>query len=243
MQLKVVSSGSIGNCYILNGKDATLLIECGVKYQQILEQLDYDVFKVKACIVTHSHGDHAKSINQIMQNGIPIYASKGTFDKLKISKEQRYKEVEHLKGYNVNGGFKVMSFDVEHDAPQTMGYLINHAECGNVLFITDTYRLKWDFGIAFDHVVIETNFCEELVKDKSDSFINKRRYRAHMSFQTAMLTLQRMDLSNCKNIVLIHLSDTCSDENRFKQECIERFGIPTTIATKGQIINFSKEGF
>lgn len=236
MELKVVSSGSIGNCYILNGNNSTLLIECGVKYQEIVKALDYDLFKVKACIVSHSHGDHAKSIKQIMQNGIPVLASKGTFDALKISQEQRYKELEHLRTYNIKD-FWISAFDVEHDAPQTMGFIITHNECGRVLFITDTYRLKWNFNMAFDCVIIEANFCEELVSKKSDEYINKRRYKAHMSFQTAMLTLEKLDLSKCKNIVLIHLSDTSSDEQRFKRECIERFGIPTTIATKGQSIN------
>lgn len=236
MELKVVSSGSIGNCYILNGKNSTLLIECGVKYQEIVTALDYDLFKVKACVVSHAHGDHSKSIKQIMQNGIPVFASKGTFDTLKISQEQRYKEVEHLRTYNVND-FWISAFEVEHDSPQTMGFIITHNESGRVLFITDTYRLKWNFNMAFDHVIIEANFCEEIVSKKSDDYINKRRYKAHMSFQTAMLTLEKLDLSKCKNIILIHLSDTSSDEQRFKRECIERFGIPTTIATKGQIIN------
>lgn len=238
MELKVVSSGSIGNCYILNGKNSTLLIECGVKYQEIVKALDYDWFKVKACIVSHSHGDHAKAIKQVMQNGVPVFASKGTFDALKISQEQRYKEIDHLSTYKVND-FSISSFDVEHDAPQTMGFIINHFDCGNVLFITDTYRLKWNFNISFDHIIIEANFCEELVSKKSTEYINQRRYRAHMSFQTAMLTLERLNLTKCKNIILIHLSDTSSDEKRFKRECIERFGIPTTIATKGQNINLT----
>lgn len=236
MELKVISSGSIGNCYILNGKDSTLLIECGVKYQEIVKALNYDWFKVKACIVSHSHGDHSKSIKQVMQNGVPVLASKGTFDTLKISKEQRYKEVEHLRTYKVND-FWISAFEVEHDSPQTMGFIMTHNECGRVLFITDTYRLKWNFNMAFDHVIIEANFCEEIVSKKSDDYINKRRYKAHMSFQTAMLTLEKLNLTQCKNIILIHLSDTSSDEQRFKRECIERFGIPTTIATKGQIIN------
>jgi phosphoribosyl 1,2-cyclic phosphodiesterase len=238
MELKIVSSGSIGNCYILNGKDSTLLIECGVKYQDIVKALNYDLFKVKACVVSHAHKDHSKSISQVMQTGIPVFASKGTFDTLKISQEQRYKELEHAKSYLIND-FIIASFEVEHDAPQTMGFMFNHTECGNVLFITDTYRLKWDFNIAFDYIMIEANFCEEIVSKKSNDYINKRRYRAHMSFQTAMLTLEKMNLSKCKHIILIHLSDTSSDENRFKQECIERFGIPTTIATKNQSINLT----
>lgn len=236
MELKVISSGSIGNCYILNGKDSTLLIECGVKYQEIVKALNYDWFKVKACIVSHAHGDHSKSIKQVMQNGVPVLASKGTFDTLKISKEQRYKEVEHLRTYKVND-FWISAFEVEHDSPQTMGFIINHSDCGSVLFITDTYRLKWNFSVTFDHIIIEANFCEEIVSKKSDDYINKRRYKAHMSFQTAMLTLEKLNLTQCKNIILIHLSDTSSDEQRFKRECIERFGIPTTIAKKGQIIN------
>jgi hypothetical protein len=60
-----------------------------------------------------------------------------------------------------------------------------------------------------------------------------------MSIQTAILTLEKMDLSKCNNIVLLHLSDGLSNEKEFKEKIEMRFGIPVKIATKNQILNLN----
>jgi hypothetical protein len=57
-----------------------------------------------------------------------------------------------------------------------------------------------------------------------------------MSFQTALLTLKTLDLSECKQIILIHLSDGYTDEKRFIQDTEKAFGIPTICADKNQVI-------
>lgn len=237
MQLKIISSGSVGNAYILENENSALLIECGVKLEEIKQAIDYDIFKIKGAIVSHAHLDHSKSMNQVSQLGIPLFASTDTFKRMKTPTELRYGVMSngHMKEIN---DFKVYYFDASHDIP-TLGFLIETLN-EKIFFLTDSYKLIWNLNSwQFTCVMIEANYCEEIVKSKLETFINRRRLRSHMSIQTAILTLEKMDLSKCRNIVLLHLSNGLSNEKEFKEKTEKRFGIPVTIATKNQILNLN----
>jgi phosphoribosyl 1,2-cyclic phosphodiesterase len=237
MKLKIISSGSVGNAYILENKNSALLIECGVKLDEIKQAIDYDVFKIKGAIVSHAHLDHSKSMAQVSQLGIPLFSSTPTFKKMKISSELRYGVLKNGQQKQINE-FKISAFDASHDI-DTLGFIIE-AGAEKVFFLTDSYKLIWNFITwQFTCVMIEANYCEDLIKSKSETFINRRRLKSHMSIQTAIWTLEKMDLSKCRNIVLLHLSDGLSNEKQFKEKTEKRFGIPVTIATKNQILNLN----
>ena len=53
--LKILSSGSHGNSYILECDNEQLLIELGISWKDILKGLDYNLTKVRACLVSHQH--------------------------------------------------------------------------------------------------------------------------------------------------------------------------------------------
>lgn len=237
MKMKIISSGSVGNAYILESQNSALLIECGVKVDEIKKAMYYDVLKIKGAIVSHAHLDHSKYMHNVSELGVPLFASVDTFNHMKTPTELRY-------GFMRNGqvkylsDFKISSFDASHDI-STLGFIIE-SEREKIFFLTDSYKLIWNLSSwKFTCVMIEANYCEEIVKSKPESFINKRRLRSHMSIQTAILTLEKMDLSQCKNIVLLHLSDGVSNEKQFKEMTEQRFGIPVTIATKNQILNLN----
>lgn len=237
MKLKIISSGSIGNAYILESQNSALLIECGVKVDEIKKAIYHNVFKIKGVIVSHAHLDHSKSMNQVSQLGIPLFASTDTFNHMKTPGELRYGVLKNGQQKQVSE-FKISSFDASHDI-STLGFIIE-AGSEKVFFLTDSYKLIWNLSSwKFTCVMIEANYCEEIVKSKPESFINKRRLRSHMSIQTAILTLEKMDLSQCRNIVLLHLSDGVSSEKQFKEMTEQRFGIPVTIATNNQILNLN----
>lgn len=237
MKLKIISSGSVGNAYILENENSALLIECGVKLEEIKQAINYDVFKIKGAIVSHAHLDHSRSMAQVSQLGIPLFALSSTFKKMKISTELRYGILKNGQQKQIND-FKVSSFDASHDI-DTLGFIIESGS-EKVFFLTDSYKLIWNFiSYQFTCVMIEANYCEDIIKSKSETFINRRRLRSHMSIQTAILTLEKMDLSQCRNIVLLHLSDGVSNEKEFKEKTEKRFGIPVTIATKNQILNLN----
>jgi len=244
MKLKVINSNSQGNCYILDNQNSALLIECGVKIDQIKKALDYNIAKVDACLITHEHKDHSMSIKQVQGHGIPTIASKGTYDALNIS--------EDCRDYVLSSGetkilkdWRIRAFDTCHDVTEPLGFIIEHPECGPILFATDTYKIKYHFKpFQFETIIIEANYCEEILSQitqrKGFDIVNSRRLRSHMSYQTAALTLSKMDLTRCRNIVLIHLSDGLTHEIDFKENLQALFGITVTIATPGIELEISK---
>jgi ribonuclease BN (tRNA processing enzyme) len=237
MKLKIISSGSVGNAYILENENSALLIECGVKLQEIQQAIDYDVFKIKGAIVSHAHLDHSRAMNQVAQLGIPLMALGSTFFKMNIPCELRYGVLKNGRTKEISD-FKISSFDASHDI-ETLGFIIESGP-EKIFFLTDSFKLIWSLrSWQFTCIMIEANYCEELIKSKSETFINRRRLRSHMSIQTAILTLGNMDLSKCNNIVLLHLSDGLSNEKGFKEKVEMLFGIPVTIATKNQTLNLN----
>lgn len=56
MKIKVLSSSSNGNCYILQSlQNESLIIEAGVPWKEILKELDYDLKGVVGCLISHEH--------------------------------------------------------------------------------------------------------------------------------------------------------------------------------------------
>jgi ribonuclease BN (tRNA processing enzyme) len=64
-----------------------------------------------------------------------------------------------------------------------------------------------------------------------------------MSLDTCVNLLNANDLSKVNNIVLIHLSDSNSDEQAFKKRVSDETGKNVTVASNGMEINFNKTPF
>ena len=73
MRLKVLGSGSKGNCYILENETEALVIEAGLPLMEVKRALDFNVKKIKAVIVSHVHGDHHKYWHEYVMAGIPVF--------------------------------------------------------------------------------------------------------------------------------------------------------------------------
>lgn len=247
MHLKVIGSGSKGNCYLLIADNGdTLIIEAGVNAASIKQALDWDLGKVVGCLLTHEDGDHAKSIKQLMSWSVDIYATSGTLSELFIYGAHRTNVIKAGKSFSL-GPFNIIPFDVKHDVVEPVGFLINHPECGKVCFITDTYYVPYLFQ-GLNNIIVEANFCEEIINDKmgrgSDrKFLRDRIIQSHFSLQNCKEFLKANDLSAVNNIVLIHLSDSNSDEKRFRQEVAELTGKTVHAASNGLTVSFNRTPF
>jgi len=244
MKLKVIGSGSKGNAYLLENEQEALLIECGVHIMEIKKAVDFNVGKISGCLVTHEHGDHAKSIDEVMKAGINTYATKGTFSKSKISIcGLRKKEIPQKGQFRV-GNFNVISFPTIHDVAEPCGFLINHNDCGTVLFLTDTVYSGFTFK-GLNNIIIEANYDQEIIDEKlgDKKFLRDRIYNSHMSLDTCMEFLKANDLTAVNNIVLIHLSDSNSHEINFAKKVSSLTGKDVRAAQNGMSINFNKTPF
>lgn len=245
MKLKVISTGSIGNAYLLETEQEALLIECGVRMPDIKKALDFNLSKVSGCLVSHIHGDHAKSVKDVLAAGINVYASQGTLAGKEVAGHSRAHIIQSKQAFKV-GNFRVLPFDVKHDVP-CLGFLIEHTECGRVLFITDTYFCKYTFP-GLNNIIIEANYSKEIIDkrfgpDSEMMFLRDRILKSHFSLANCKEMLAANDLTAVNNIVLIHLSDGNSNEAQFKKEVQELTGKNVTVARNGLEIPFGKYPF
>lgn len=246
MKLKVLASGSSGNCYVIEGKNESLILEAGITVKKIKEGMDYDLQKVLGALVTHEHKDHSKAIAQLMAIGVDVYTSKGTIEALGIEIGHRLNIIKAHNKFKV-GGFTILPFDTQHDAQEPLGFLIQHNDMGKLLFITDSYYCKYSFK-GLDHILVECNYKKDMLdeninKNLLPEHLKNRITKSHFELENVKTFLRSSDLTNTKNIVLIHLSSQNSDKKLFKAEIERTTGRTVFIGTKGLELSISKNLF
>lgn len=247
MKLTILGSNSNGNGYVIQNQDEALILEAGIDVLEAKKALDFNISKVQGLLITHEHGDHAKYAKKYQQSGFEIFASNGTLKDLKV--KQNINNANALlpnKLVNI-GNFKVLPFLVKHDVEEPFGFLIHHKEMGTLLFMTDTYRIDYQFK-DINHILIEANHCKQIIeqrfiKGKIAPIRYKRLINSHLNIQNCVDFLKNNDLSQVNNIVLIHLSNENSNEEMFIKNVQEATGKRVFIADKGLEINLNKTPF
>lgn len=236
MLLKCITSSSSGNCYILESYEDILLLECGVSFLEIKKALNFNLSNISGMLLSHEHKDHSKSTKEIMESGIDVYMSNPTADTLGLS-GHKLKAVEPLKQFEINN-FKIMPFDVQHDAVLPLGYLIQEKKTSSrTLFITDSYYCKYKFK-GLNYIMIECNYIKETLDENIAAGIipeamKARLLRSHFSLENVKEFLKANDLSQCREIILLHLSDSNSNAKRMVREIHELTGIKPKVAEAG----------
>ena len=243
MELHILGSGSSGNCYLLKTSTDILVIEAGMKFIEVKKAINFDLSKIVACIVSHEHNDHAKYLKDFINSGIKCLALKEVFEAKGIDTSIGCAKTIRAGGAYKVGKFKIIAFQAFHDVP-CVGYLINHSECGSVLFLTDSYTCENTFK-RLNHVLIECNFSDAILNDNVERGIvpealRSRLYQSHMGLYACKEVLSNNDLTDVKNIVLIHLSNDNSNEKQFVEEVQRATGMPVYAAKEGLILNLDK---
>ena len=234
MVLKVLGSGSSGNCYILeNGKEA-LIIEAGISFAEVKKALDFNVKKICGVILSHEHMDHARYMKDYLKAGIPVYSAFQTQTALESITGELTKAIVPLKKIQI-GSFKVIPFNVPHDAEiECYGYLIEHEEMGKMLFLTDLEYCRYNFSKQnVNHILVEANYSESSMDNEAVNL--EHVLKGHASLQTALNFISTNDNPALRNVVLIHLSDKNGNPVEFLQKTKEtvKYGADCYIAEKG----------
>jgi phosphoribosyl 1,2-cyclic phosphodiesterase len=245
MTLEIIGTGSNGNCYLFKpNQGKSLIIDCGVDFKKVKQAIDFNIRSVCGVLQTHSHGDHSKFTKDFLNSGIDVYMSSDNQKEIAIE-SNRIKVIECKKKFQL-GDFKVMPFDLKHDVT-CFGYIIEHIESGKFCMITDTYFCEYTFK-GLNNIIIEANYSKEIIDrkfgaDSGKEFLRNRILQSHFSLANCKDMLAANDLSNVNNIVLIHLSDSNSNEKQFHKEVSELTGKNVTVASNGMKINFGKTPF
>lgn len=239
MKLKVLGSSSKGNCYLLESSKDILILECGISFKEIKKNIA-DLSKLQGVLITHEHGDHCKYFDVVAKSGFNVYASSGTNgvlrERIQSEYHRRLFDLKPMEMYSI-GDFKVVGFNVFHDVKEPFGYLINHPECGTIMFATDTYLIRDNFKDV-NHYLIEANYdrktlFEAVNNGSTPKFQKDRVMHSHLGLETCIYYLQNTDMSKVKNIVLLHLSDRHSNAKLMVDTIEKEFSKPCFIADKG----------
>jgi phosphoribosyl 1,2-cyclic phosphodiesterase len=227
MDFQAFYSSSAGNLYRVSSGEHSLLLECGVPLDKIKQALGYNL-DIDACLITHSHLDHARSAKQLLRLGVNIHCSAETAHALNIDiDEHGFRLTESLRMFS-SYPFVIMPFSVEHDVPGCLGYLISDGR-DKLLFAIDTAYIGPRFK-GLTHICIECNWSEKTLSPSLDPYVKRRLLKSHMSLETCKRFLAAQDLSTVKAIHLLHLSDGNSDAELFKREVQSLTGKPVYVA-------------
>jgi len=177
MNHKIISTGSKGNCVIIND----VMVDCGVPFSKIKN----DLYTIKYLLFTHIHTDHmnVKTIQQVAEN-FPRILMIGNY------------EVHDAYNCNIiaNAGFEVVTddyiftpFECIHDVV-CYGYTWNF-EGNEIIYATDTSTLENAPEGKYDFLFLESNHDEtklEEVRDKmSGNYSPYLSGKRHLSTQQA----------------------------------------------------------
>ena len=228
MDIKVIATGSTGNAYRVSDGKTAVLLDAGIPFRELHRALGYRLYDISAALITHAHLDHSRACADLLFRGVDVYTSASTAAACGLG-SARLHTVKSLAPFTV-GTFKVLPFDVAHDAPEPLGFLLTSEASGErLLYFTDTFYIKYRFpGVT--HLLGECNHDEKGIEDAVrlgyiPAELAPRLVRSHMSLQTFLDFLKKMDRTRLRQIYLLHMSENNSDEERFVREVAKLTGV------------------
>lgn len=226
IEITALASSSKGNCYRVTDGLTPLLLECGINYREIQKGFNFRMSEVAGCLITHEHGDHCKALKDVLKAGIDCYMSTGTAETIGI-KHHRLKTVKAQQQFTI-GTWTILPFDVQHDVSEPYGFLLVNRAGEKLLFATDTYYIKYKFK-GLTHVLVECNYSMEILNQNIlagfiPPVMKNRLLRSHFSLENVKEFLKANDLTKVQEIWLLHLSDSNSNAEQFKEEIMALTG-------------------
>lgn len=224
MKLKVIGSGSSGNCYALTSDSGQmLLLDCGVPIKEIKKAIGWNILGIVGCVVSHGHNDHlnARTYEELLNSGIRVITPY---------------EGEKIDAFCV-GDFTIHTFDVYHDGVENRGMMIR-CDGKTLLYITDAEYVRYKFKkFEVDYIMVECNYQEEYVDLESENMAHI--FRGHMNLNTCIDFLKANATDKLRHIVLCHLSKINADPVECQMAVCKAIpNVMVNIATKGLELQF-----
>ena len=229
MNITSLSSGSKGNCMLVECGNTNILIDTGLSMKKMNEKLlmskGIDLDDINFIFTSHSHSDHIQSLHSIHNNyeHIEFIMNDDVYqtikDKLKAIDFDRL-EIHKVGSYFYDD-ITVSPFELEHDKP-TLGFKIVESETNeSLVFISDNGMLPYKFRdltqlFNATYYAIESNYDEyQQYTDTTRNELLKRRVlstKGHSSNFNAIEKACMMVGTNTKGVMFHHLSEHCNSE-------------------------------
>ncbi len=213
MKVKIIASGSKGNCTLVMSQNTKILIDVGVSSTYIknsLELSNIDINTLDGVLISHTHSDHIKGLAQIIKKyKLKVYATlKLLYDLVKIIPIESIVVVDEQ--FEI-GDINILLMETSHDVP-SYGFIIENNGV-SMVYITDTGYINkkyHELTINKDIYIIESNHDEEMLMNGPYPYHLKQRVisdKGHLSNHYTGKYLTKVIGSNTKYIFLAHISE------------------------------------
>lgn len=213
MKVKVIASGSKGNCTYIECGNKKILIDAGISYLQIqkeLKTMDINVKDIDLVLVTHSHSDHIKGLQTLLNKTdiklcCPIDVFEDISKKIIVNNYLVIDQELFLDEVEINT--IVLSHDVSCYSYIIKSYGIT------AVYITDTGYLNRKYFNQIKNkeiYIIESNHDENILMNGPYPFILKQRIlsdKGHLSNHATANILKKIVGNKTKYVFLAHLSE------------------------------------
>ena len=221
MYFLAIRSGSSGNCIYIASETTKILIDIGLSYKiiaQELKKIGVEVNQIDAILITHAHSDHIGTLPIMWSKHkeVPIYASEKTFEHLNKMNDERWEMIREegvsleSKKPLIIGDLSIKSSPSVHDIEGAVIYSVSNGK-EKISVTIDTGDITPEI---FDEIknsslfFIESNYSELLLDKSNRSEALKDRIRNfHLENIQALNQLYYLIGDKTKAVVLGHLSE------------------------------------
>lgn len=240
MRLTVFSSGSSGNCSLLETDECNILIDAGISKKSLVENLlknGLTLNDVDTLLITHEHTDHTRGLNMLLKyDNIHIYLTKGTANYILKSYQNKYPSAYDLfKCRLANGTITIVNrltnsilyenifyknvcinvLPTFHDAAESIGFVFNE-EDKKLVYITDTgyvHQSLYEIISNADAYMLECNYDPAILMHSNRPYETKIRIlsdHGHLSNEDSIVTLAHIMGVKTKLVIHAHISQECN---------------------------------
>lgn len=231
IEIRPIASSSRANAYYVSDGKTPLLIECGLRFKDLQQKLNFKLSDLGGCLLSHEHKDHSRAVKSLLVAGVDCYMSAGTQAELDCENHHRAKKlIPHIP--KRIGSWWVIAFPTIHDAREPLGFILMSGD-EKILFATDTAYLKLRMP-GCTRIMVECNYQEEILQRNIESGLitiaqRDRLLWSHFSLSNVLKMLQANDLSQLTETWLLHLSRDNSDAEEMRRAVQETTGKPVYV--------------
>ena len=206
------------NCYaIINDGGQVLLLDAGVSKKKIIASLHNAgvtnvISSIAGCLVTHRHGDHCKSVADLVADGVDCYGPFDVQDTIIVDDGNTY----------AGNGFTFQVIEVPHDlGVHCFAYSIEFAG-KRIMYATDLSYFPATKSLPhFDLLLIENNWNAKGMIESDLHFKVKQRIKGtHLQDAVCHRMLVQDKLFSFDRCLFVHRSGTTyRDAFKFPANC------------------------
>lgn len=223
MKLSSVSSGSKGNCILVENKDTTVLVDVGISKKKVEEGLSYfqqNPADIDGILITHEHSDHIRGLGVFLRKyQIPVYATEKTIDYIlhqadvgKVDTDLFF-PIEKNKSFYLKN-LKISPLEISHDAVDPVCYRFDEDSAANksCAIATDLGEITDELTHSLqelDGILVESNHDVRMLQMGPYPYNLKQRIwgnKGHLSNEACGNFINQIISQRLKKIVLGHLS-------------------------------------